>query len=195
MRLRIMVLLAAGLPVLLATVMAAVPASALAPEGQENFAKQGQTAGLSTAQITELQTTVDGYLGKLGGRQVALNQIDLNGDATIYVALSGEDHPRKLPSAFGVQATDPDCTPRADFQHFCAYRLTNFGGDQIDFSRCGIYTLPWAGNGSWDNNLSGGARVRFYGSFSSVDPLFITPPAPSWDTSFDWTPVFAIRIC
>lgn len=192
MRLSIKVLLTVGLPALLTTVLA-VPAGASATAGQRNFAEQGKATGLSAAQIAELQTTVDGYLAKVGGTQLALNKIDLNGTATLYVALSGEDHPRSLAATFGAQATDPNCTPGADFLHFCAYRLTNFRGDQIDMFACRRYTMPWVGDGSWDNNQSSGTRARFYGSSGNL--LYTTPAPHSLNLSYDWTPVFSVVNC
>src|SRR5262245_15813256 len=73
------------------------------------FAEQAETANLTQAQVTALQSDVDTYLKKLGGKQVALNQIDLNGEGTVLVALPGETHPRDFTSERGRAAAADRC--------------------------------------------------------------------------------------
>ncbi|HEX9338052.1 MAG TPA: hypothetical protein VF892_19300 [Pseudonocardiaceae bacterium] len=106
MRTKIGVVLAAGLAALFATAMAAGSASADVSGAHSTFAEQGRAAGLTTTQTIALQAKVDTYLAKLGGTQVALDQIDLHG-ATVFIALPGEAHPRALPATAGTNATFP----------------------------------------------------------------------------------------
>lgn len=155
------------------------------------FEAQGRAAGLSAAQINLLQAETTRYLRVLGGRQVALNKIDVDGKATAWIALPGEQHPRELSGDAG--ALDVNCDGSADHYHFCAYSGTYFTGSQIDMYACGTYSIPWSGNGSWDNDQSTGTQARMYGSAGTV--IYTTPPAHSWDYSGDWTPVYKVRNC
>lgn len=162
-----------------------------APGVHPDFAGQGRAAGLTSAQINTLQREANLYLAQLGGKQVALNKIDLNGKGVVRIALPGEDQPRQL----GAGVLDVNCDGQAaDYRHFCAYRLPNFRGTQIDMFDCAEYVIPdhWA-NGSWDNNQSTGIRARMYNSAGNL--IYTTPPARSRDGSGDWIPVKTVRNC
>jgi len=187
-RTRIGVVLAAGLAALFATAMAAGSASAAVSGAHSTFAAQGQAAGLTAAQTNTLQAKADAYLAKLGGTQVALNQIDLNGNATVFIALPGEAHPRALP-----QATFPACTGGADFEHFCAYSGSNFTGDEIDMFHCARYPMPFGSGGSWDNNQTAGTKAGFYRNDLSL--IHFTAGAHSLNRNADWLPVFFVVNC
>ncbi|GAA1331861.1 hypothetical protein [Saccharothrix algeriensis] len=162
-----------------------------APVVGGDFAAQGAAAGLTTAQVDTLQAEADGYLEELGGRQVALNRIELDG-ATIRIALPGEAQPRKL----GPGALDANCDGRhADHLHFCAYRGEGFTGTHIDMYACKVYDIPetWVGPGSWDNNQSKNTVARMMNDAGTV--IYETPPAHSKDASGSWTPVDRMRNC
>ncbi|MGC7094486.1 hypothetical protein ACPZ19_07475 [Amycolatopsis lurida] len=168
-----------------------VGAHAVAGAAPSEFAAQGKDAGLTSAQISTLQAEADTYLAELGGKQVALNQVELPG-ATIRIALPGEAAPRKL----AVGALDVNCDGGyADYKHFCAYRGQNFTGTHIDMYACGVYDIPesWVGPGSWDNNQTSGTVAKMMNDAGTV--IYKTPGAWSWDTSGSWTPVDRMRNC
>ena len=179
-------LITAGLA---ATVILSGAATANAADVNADFAAQARSAGLATSQINTLQAKADEYLAEFGGRQVALNQIELDG-ATIRIALPGEAQPRKLSPAL----LDPHCDGGgADYRHFCAYRQTGFRGDHIDMYDCRSYRITWSGPGSWDNNQTMGTRARMYNSSGNL--IFTTRPARSTDPNGNWTPVWSVRNC
>lgn len=166
-------------------------ANAVAGAAPSEFAAQGAEAGLTASQISGLQAEADTYLAELGGKQVALNRVELPG-ATINIALPGEAAPRAL----GVGVLDVNCDGGiADYKHFCAYRGQNFTGTHIDMYACGVYDIPesWVGPGSWDNHQTTGTRAKMMNDAGKV--IYTTPPAWSWDASGSWTPVDRMRNC
>ncbi|MBN6042072.1 hypothetical protein [Amycolatopsis sp. 195334CR] len=165
-------------------------ANTVAGAAPSEFAAQGAEAGLTASQISSLQAEADTYVAELGGKQVALNRVELPG-ATITIALPGEAAPRKL----GVGALDVHCDGGfADYKHFCAYRGQNFTGTHIDMFACGVYDIPesWVGPGSWDNNQTAGTVAKMMNDAGKV--IFKTT-APDWDESGSWTPVDRMRNC
>jgi hypothetical protein len=193
MRSRISSLLTAGMAAVFATAMVVGSASASTSDNHSKFAKQGRAAGLTAVQTSKLQAKADKYLSELGGTQVALNKIDLNGKASVFIALPGEDHPRELQSQYGAQATDVNCTGGADYLHFCAYSGSNFGGDQIDMYTCGRYFMPFGSGGSWDNNQTAGTQAAFYRQDNSL--IHYTAGAHSLNLHADWLPVYWVVNC
>jgi hypothetical protein len=168
-----------------------VTAATATPGVSSEFATQGQTAGLTATQINTLQAEADEYLTQLGGKQVSLNQVEIEG-ATIRIALPGEAQPRQLTAA---EALDVNCDGGfADYRHFCAYRGQNFTGTHIDMYTCRVYDIPesWVGPGSWDNNQTTGTVAEMMNDAGTV--IFRTA-APDWDASGSWTPVDRMRNC
>ncbi len=172
--------------------MFAVTGAATAEAGvDQQFAAQGTAAGLTAAQVGAVQAEADQYLREFGGKQVALNRVELTG-ATITIAVPGEKQPRQLGTA---ALRDANCDGSADYHHFCAYRGEYFTGTQIDMYACGVWDIPekWVGPGSWDNNQTFGIRARMMNDAGTV--IYTTPPAPYWDGSGSWTPVDRMRNC
>jgi hypothetical protein len=170
---------------LLATMLLAGTANAAT---SADFGAQAKAAGLTTAQAAGLQAEVDKYLAKTQGTQIAPNKIDLGG-AILTVPVPGEGKARELTAAPG----GPVILTACPFEDFCAYQLPNFGGAQINMFTCGVYSIPWVGNGSWDNNQTPGTRARFLNAARQV--IFTTPGAHSIRLSYNWTPVFFVRNC
>ncbi|MEU5695240.1 hypothetical protein [Actinosynnema sp. NPDC020468] len=170
------VLLAVGL-----TTAGLAPADATPASG---FAAEGRAAGLSAAQIAAVQIEADGYLADLGGRQVALNRIELEG-ATITIAVPGGSR----------LAPDPNCDGGIDPKHFCAYRKPGYTGTNIDMFACGVYDIPesWVGPGSWFNNQTKGTVAEMLNDAGKV--IHYTRPAPYGDPNGNWTPVDRVRNC
>jgi|SRR5215471_10664074 len=79
------------------------------------------------------------------------------------------------------------------FLYFCAYSGTNFTGSVIPMLNCQLYTMPFAGEGSWVNNQTRGTRAEFLGSRGQL--LNFTAPAPSQNASKNWTNVFFVKPC
>ncbi|MEU1883116.1 hypothetical protein ABZ470_37925 [Streptosporangium sp. NPDC020072] len=166
-------------------------ANATSPEAQAAFAEQGRAAGLTEEQITTLQNSANLYLFTMGGRQVALNKVVIEGRADVLIALPDEDAPRQLSPETGLVA---GCsTSGAAYHHFCAYSRPNFRGSYIDMYRCARYTIPYTGAGSWDNNQTKGTTARMYDRSGKL--VYITPPAPSEDRNADWTYVHTVKNC
>ncbi|AKH83972.1 hypothetical protein AA958_19285 [Streptomyces sp. CNQ-509] len=171
----------------LASTSASATATQPAP-AQSKYAAQAEGAGLTTAQAAKLQNKMDRYVARTGGTQVAINKIDLNGKGVVLVPLPGQDRAREI-SADG----DVGALYTCNYYHFCAYSGTYYTGSVIDMYYCRSYSIPWAGNGSWDNNQSTGTRARMYGSSGNL--IYTTPGAHSWDAVGNWTPVFTVRPC
>lgn len=169
-----------------------------ATASQEDYVAQAKAAGLTTDQATALQAKVDRYLTATGGKQIAPNRIDLNGDGLVSVAVPGEAHPRSLTSGASTNAVEESpCDygeQRAQDGHFCAYEFNDFQGDTVDAFHCVKYSLPgWTGIGSWINQQTPGVRAKFYGKSGNL--LLTTPVPNSWDRNYDWTPVWTIKPC
>lgn len=81
-----------------------------------------------------------------------------------------------------------------NFEYFCAYPNTNFGGTPIRMLRCGVDVfIPFGGNGSWINNQTAGTRARFKDANHHV--IFTTPGAFSANTSYNWSFVWFVQAC
>jgi hypothetical protein len=161
--------------------------TAQASPSASSFRSQGRLAGLTDAQIAALQHKVDGYLAKVGGKQVALDTLELSNTATVHVALPGEAHPRDLGPLVS------HCYGGADYHYFCAYETEGYTGDEIAMYNCASYNIGWFGLGSWYNNQTKGVRAKMYDPNGKL--LYTTPGAPSVDSSGDWTPVGSVRNC
>ncbi|MCP2167100.1 hypothetical protein [Goodfellowiella coeruleoviolacea] len=168
-----------------------VSVASASPRVSPEFATQGRVAGLTATQINTLQAEVNEYLAELGGKQTALNRIELDG-ATIRVALPGEAQPRRL----AHETLDANCDGGyADYHHFCTYRNEYYTGTHIDMYACGVYDIPesWVGPGSWDNNQTAGTKACMMNDAGSV--IFTTKPARSYDPTGNWNPVDRMRNC
>ncbi|MFF4991792.1 hypothetical protein ACFY19_31745 [Streptosporangium saharense] len=167
-------------------------ANATPPDAQAAFAEQGRAAGLTEEQITTLQNSANLYVFTMGGRQVALNKVVIEGKADVLIALPDEDAPRELSPETSLAASG--CAGgKAAYKHFCAWRSPNFTGTSIDMYSCDRYPISLVGNGSWDNNQTKGTKARMYDKNGKL--IYTTPPARSRDSSGDWTPVYSVRNC
>ncbi|MFE5144126.1 hypothetical protein ACFRDV_42035 [Streptomyces fagopyri] len=128
-----------------------------------------------------------------GGKQVALNKIDLNGQGNVLVAIPGEAHPRNLSTS---SADEYDHCTEGDVYsgYFCAYASPSYQGTEIQMFTCKAYAIPWVGNGSWINDQYPGTQARFYNN--SGTKIFTTPVPFSWNTNYStWTNVHTIWPC
>ncbi|MEU7135558.1 hypothetical protein [Streptomyces sp. NPDC046261] len=154
--------------------------------GTADFGAQAKKAGLSGAQAKELQSRVDDYLARGGGRQVAANKIELDG-ASLTLALPGEKKARDLSSA---NAKFAECR----YERFCMFRGQNFTGDQLDLYYCKDHALSnWRGYGSWLNNQTPGTQARLKDRNRNV--VTTTVGAPSYNPSYYWEPIWYVRPC
>lgn len=171
------------------TGMVVFPASAGAATSQPDFAAQASSLGLTSAQEQSLQTRVNGYLAKMGGVQVAVNQIHLTG-ADLYLTLPGETHARDLSAgATGPHSVAASCS----YYHMCAYQGTNFSGNILDMYACDEYFIPWTNTGSWINNQSTGTRAQFKDNTNTT--RWTSPGAYSDDPNADWSWVAYVQNC
>lgn len=180
----------AALVAVIALAFSASPALAGTMHTATPYAAQARRAGLTTPQAAALQKKVDGYLTHLGGKQVAPNVIDLGGKGSVFVALPGEAHPRDLANG---ALYDPCAGGGADPYYFCAYSGIDWTGTSIAMYTCKSYTIPYAGNGSWDNNQSTGTKARMYNPSGTL--IYTTLGARSYDDVGNWTPVHTVRNC
>ncbi|MFE4372242.1 hypothetical protein ACFRMN_29235 [Streptomyces sp. NPDC056835] len=176
---------------LAAGVMTAPTAGAQSPQdggrqafaAQTPFAAQTQRAGLTPAQAGELQDRVDGYLAEEpGSRQVSANRIATEG-GDLVVAAPGQRYARDLAGAGASGRAPAACA----YGHLCLYRP----GDSRDYYRCGTYSLPWVGDGTFNNNQTRGTTARFLNSDRSVR---WTSRAPQTGTA-TWTGVYYVVPC
>lgn len=185
---------------MLATILAALAAGTLSVTGpaeaaltDQPFAAQAKAAGLTRAQTAALQTEVNAYLKKMGGKQVSLNEIEFDGAGKLLVALPGEAHPRDFTSGDGTRLAYDPCSLDNNNGYFCAYNLTGYRGSELAWFYCGVYNMPWVANGSWMNNQYHGTQAIFYNSIGAIQ--YITPPAFSSSSTYNWTPIYKIRPC
>ncbi|MFJ1580064.1 hypothetical protein [Streptomyces sp. NPDC088182] len=150
---------------------------------QAPFAAQTQRAGLTPAQASELQGRVDGYLAEEpGGRQVSANRIATRG-GDLVVTAPGQRYARDLAGPGASGRAPAACA----YGHLCLYRP----GDSRDYYRCGTYSLPWVGDGTFNNNQTRGTTARFLNSDRSIR---WTSRAPQTGTA-TWTGVFYVVPC
>jgi Peptidase inhibitor family I36 len=155
------------------------------------FGEQARTLGLSDTQAGELQEKVTTYLDRLGGKQVAINEIDLDHGGFVLVTLPGETYARDLdnPSVRDLS----DC--RAGY--LCAFSGNNFTGTVVGISSCATHLDSRGGTqGSYANKLSSGTRGTFVIKDGSggVRRSF-TPPAPSQSSTWNWSNTHAVWAC
>ncbi|PVE13074.1 hypothetical protein [Streptomyces scopuliridis] len=175
--------LAAG--TLAAGLMTAPTAGAQTPrdDSRQAFTAQTQRAGLTPAQAGELQDRVDGYLAEEpGSRQVSANRIAIEG-GDLVVAAPGQRYARDLAGP-GVSGRAPAACA---YGHLCLYKP----GDSRDYYRCGTYSLPWVGDGTFNNNQTRGTTAKFLNSDRSVR---WTSRAPQTGTA-TWTQVYYVVPC
>ncbi|MFJ2719390.1 hypothetical protein [Streptomyces sp. NPDC087437] len=162
--------------------------------GAHAFAGQAKAAQLTNSQAAALRSKVDAYLKETGGKQIALNEIDLNGRGRVLVTLPGEDRPRDFTSNSGtLVAADPCITGAWYNGYFCAYKGVDYTGDRIDMYYCQSYSIPWISQGSWINNQTYGTKARFYNGSGSL--IYTTPGAWSGNNSYSWVGVYSVRPC
>jgi hypothetical protein len=184
--------------VLAATVLSLLggAVSAEAAPTHPDFRADAVAAGLTADQAAALQAKADTYLASVGGKQIAPNRIDLDGNATVVLTVPGEAKARNLKTANTAADLDP-CfygEQHAKDGYFCAYRDTFYMGDVIEMYNCARYSLPnWTGTGSWINAQTPGTRARFYGQSGNL--LYTTPVPDSFEQEYYWGPVWSIRTC
>lgn len=172
---------------------AATPASATTASATgQPFARQAVAAKLTPEQAKALRTKVDGYLKTFGGRQVSLNEIELDG-GHLRVVVPGESQPRDLSSGSGSGILASPCGGGLYTGWFCAYSGSSFTGDQLNWYNCVSYGMPWGTTGSWKNNQYMGTRARFYNGAGGIYQT--TPGAYSYSSSYSWLPIYRIRPC
>lgn len=178
---------ALGLVVALTPAASASALTAGAATTSQDFNAQARAAGLTAAEAEQLQQRVNTRLEQLGGKQVAANKIVYDTGGFLLLNLPGEKYARELGQPIGIQAS---CT----YTYFCAWSGLDFTGEERAEFRCAVLIIiPWAGSGSWINNQTLGTRANFLRADKSV--LSTSFGAPSWTSSFYWTPVFYIDVC
>ncbi|MFD5570931.1 MULTISPECIES: hypothetical protein [Streptomyces] len=177
------------------TAVAAAPADATTSSSGSAapFAEQARAAHLTAAQTSALKSEVNRYLMKTGGKQVALNKIEVDG-ATLLVAIPGEDRPRDFAAGKGTRAAADPCLTGAVYSgYFCVYSQEVYQGSYYYWYSCAKRSMPWAGYGSWINDQTPGTRATFYNSSGGV--AYTTPAPYSSDDSYYWTPIWHVRNC
>ncbi|MFE7403212.1 hypothetical protein [Streptomyces sp. NPDC057557] len=160
------------------------------------FAAQIASGHLTKAQTAALKAEVDHYLKVTGGRQAALNKIDIPG-GEVLVAIPGEAHPRDFAGGNGMAAAvdhclDPDQAINNGW--FCAYPEDVFQGTAVQWYACGTYPMNFVThNGSWSNNQTRGRQARMYGKSGNL--LYTTPGAYSSDAHGNWWSVWKVKPC
>ncbi|MFB6980631.1 hypothetical protein [Streptomyces scopuliridis] len=170
---------------LAAGLMTAPTAGAQTSQGdsRQAFTAQTQRAGLTPAQAGELQDRVDGYLAEEpGSRQLSANRIAIEG-GDLVVAAPGQRYARDLAGPGASGRAPAACA----YGHLCLYKP----GDSRDYYRCGTYSLPWTGDGTFNNNQTRGTTAKFLNSDRSVR---WTSTAPQTGTA-TWTQVYYVVPC
>ncbi|MBV6700370.1 peptidase inhibitor family I36 protein [Kitasatospora aureofaciens] len=184
--------LAATVVGLSAVLAGAGTASATAAAPQSPFAAQGRGAGLSSTQITGLQKEVDAFIATSGGRQVALNRVQLSEGSAVVLTVPGESRARDLTGARAGAFAPGNCGDK----NFCAYKGANYTGYEFTMWQCKTWELPgdgWGRGGSWYNNQTPGTRAVMYGKH--MQWVYTTPRAPFGDPHGNWAPVWFIKNC
>jgi len=147
-----------------AAVALAVPASA--------------AGAIPAAQAQQLQARADYYLATMGGKQVAPDQINLDG-ATVHL--------------LAPNSPAYSCA----YKHFCAYGYQNYVGnppdDVIDMYYCHDYYIPWGGRGSYDNNQTRGTKAVFKNDDGVV--VETTWGAPYREPDYPWGWIVWVKPC
>jgi hypothetical protein len=183
--------LSMGLVIVLSVVITGTgTAQAAAGTSSSEFAQQAKMAGLSAAEARFLQSRVDGYLKKLGGKQTAANEIQTAEGAVLTLTLPGESKVRSLTGSSGAVALSGLGCP---YYNLCAWQLNYGMGDQVKAYSCSkLYWIPWTTHGSFENNQTPGtlARLENYNG-GVVDYTF----AYQISYDYDWLPIFWIDPC
>jgi len=177
-------LLAAG-AIVAGALVAAAPSSAATP-----FAAQARAAGLSTAQIRQLQREVDTYVAQTGGRQVSANKVAFAG-GDVTVAIPGQRYAYDL-----AKGPAPAAWPTCYYGDLCAYSGTSGTGTKKTYYICQD-ALPFSsGTGSLENNQTTGTKAYFY-RWKNADLTYLayTSTAHEYISSWTWTGTADVRTC
>jgi hypothetical protein len=88
------------------------------------------------------------------------------------------------------------CCP---YLYLCAWRGEDGSGTRVEAYYCdGDVPLPdFIGDGSWINNESAGTHAYFLNESGTI--IYTTPAptagTPTWNDSYDWTPVWYLEAC
>ncbi|KAA2265108.1 hypothetical protein F0L68_05460 [Solihabitans fulvus] len=183
---------ATALVVLLAVVVGSATANAEMTNSAASrpvMIAQAHRAGLTDAQIADLQGKVDAYVASSGGRQVASNKVAFDGGEILFVA-TGEKYVRELGSTFA-----PTAASACPYHYFCAWHWNTFSGDEIKMYTCNkMYPNPWwEPSGSWINNETPGVRAYMFDYHRTR--IYTTPPAYWGQADADWSPVSYTMPC
>jgi hypothetical protein len=164
-------------------------ASASTRDAQLSFAARARSAGLTGAQIAELQREVNAYIGRYGGTQVAINKVDFKGGNITFV-VPGHRYAGTITSSGSATPDTASCPS----EYFCAYSGTDFSGTKLEFYYCGeFYDMPFYGVGSYYNDQTEGDVATFYGADGNV--IGYSEPAVSALNTYDWIPVYYVVPC
>ncbi|MEV0843025.1 hypothetical protein AB0I55_26215 [Actinocatenispora sera] len=193
---RIAAVIAVIAAALLATALS-TPANA-APSAQP-FVAQARAAGYTTAQANALQRQVDHYLKVVGGRQVAINEIDYPGGHLVG-PLPGEKYARELGTA-QPNGWDANCQyPSSNcygcpYYNFCMFQGPAFTGWRNDLKACTKVGVIWKMMGSWADHQTSGKDTTFYTYYAYGEGVWGTTTAPSSSSRYDWSKVTSIKPC
>lgn len=92
---------------------------------------------------------------------------------------------------------DAYCWPNGaccDYKHFCGWSGEAGAGQKFDLTACTNREVPdsFSGYGSWIDNQTPGTRAIFQ---DRLKPIYFTPGAYSYSSSYDWHPVWYIEPC
>jgi hypothetical protein len=176
----------------------AAPSSAT-PSSAATFAAQARNAGYTSAQVAALQKQVDHYLTVVGGKQVAINEIDYPG-GRLLGPLPGEKYARELGAA-QPNGVDLGCVEPGQYCHGCAYykfcmfQGPNFSGWRNDLKECTKVGVIWKMMGSWADHQTLGTVTTFYTYYADGEGVWGTTKAPSSSSRYDWSKVTSIKPC
>jgi hypothetical protein len=190
--------------VVIAAVLVTAPlvgdaARAAAPAGQQSvqykngpqadFEQQARAAGLTPSQAEYLEKRSDYYLATMGGKRISLNQIDVNGTATVNIALPSESRPRNFASEAGLRQAAQPCP----YLYFCAYQYEHWTGDSIDMYNCRFYSIPWVSVGSWENDQTVGTKPMQY--HTNIGSQRLPAAYALRGSGVTWATITGIRPC
>ncbi|WP_172384208.1 hypothetical protein [Streptomyces sp. MNP-20] len=160
---------------------------------QPAFQSQAVASGLTAAEATQLQSTIDTLLAKEGGKQTAANEIRY-ADGRLLVPLPGEKYVREL-NGGRAEGTAASARHTCTYKRLCGYSGRNYTGQEREWYQCNVlYKKPsgWRSGGSWYNNQTPGRQ----GSWYDYNKRFLshTRPAP-YGANGNWAPVGYIKAC
>jgi hypothetical protein len=174
---------------LLVTLTAGAATPSYAPSAKPDFAAQAKAAGLTGPEAASLQKRVDDYLARIGGTQVTINKINLDGKAELLLTLPGEERAREVDENGGV-GTAAAC----DYYSFCAYSQQNQLGNVLSYTYCAYQLeMPFYGYGSYINHQSWYVSAHFY-DYNRVY-MYDSLQAPVIVNTFNWSYVSWIKPC